>query len=499
VPLLFLALYVAVYARFAVRLVLFPLGLDQGEASDAWSAWLIAQGQLPYSHNDHFPYFSINYPPVWAALVALPMAFTGPSLAPARAFSAFVTMMDALFIGMAVWRLTRAGGQRSVVLLAAFIAGALFLSSPYVFHTTPLSRLNSTLTLFGLLALSFAERPTPRRMVVCVLCLIASVFTKPTGLFIATACLGWVVMMKPRIGLGAAGAFAAAAAVLLVALQTGTGGAFWTNVVSANAGVFDAGELGRYLVNFLGIHAVVVGLAVVEVWRSLRGAHPSPWMFALGAGLAESLLVGHWGAGESYFLDALAVSCVLAGCAIARILGSRQRGGDLRRGLPRPLLVLGAPATVLGVLLFAQMLLMSHGAVSRSLPFLPDRGIQAWILGRVPMAADLDAGEEIVQLIRESKGPVLSEEPSFALAAGREIVGNANHLRDLDEKGLWRGDALVADIRARRFGVVVLNAQRYPKGVLEAIGQSYYVTREVEMGAATYLVFLPGKDPPGRA
>jgi hypothetical protein len=143
-------------------------------------------------------------------------------------------------------------------------------------------------------------------------------------------------------------------------------------------------------------------------------------------------------------------------------------------------------------LLLAQSLLMAHGPVSRRLPFLPDRGIQAWILGQEPSLADRVAGAEIVDLVRTAPGPVLSEEPSFALAARQSPSASASHLRDLDDQALWNESTLVADIEQHRFGLIVLNAQRYPPSVLAAIGRSYYVTRAVRMGSATYLVFLPG-------
>src|SRR3954465_7837532 len=69
-----LLLYCVIYVRFAGGLIVSPFGLDQGEGYDAWSAWLIAQGELPYGHNVTTQYFSINYPPLWSALVSIPMA-----------------------------------------------------------------------------------------------------------------------------------------------------------------------------------------------------------------------------------------------------------------------------------------------------------------------------------------------------------------------------------------------------------------------------------------
>jgi len=251
-----------------------------------------------------------------------------------------------------------------------------------------------------------------------------------------------------------------------------------------------------------------MGMALIECWGGIRRSQWSPWILALVTTLGESLLVGHWGAGESYFLDALAVASVLAGATLARVLGNRElfpkRAAEKRQTVdpplqrsPRRTSPPASPSLVLAGLLLAQAVLMSHGAISRYVPFLPDRGLQAWILGREPGPNDAAAAAEIIDLLADTQGPVLSEEPSFVLAAGRALVGNANQLRDLDEKGLWHSNALVADVQARRFGVIVLNAQRYPASVLSAIGRSYYLARTVPFGAATYLVFYPGGERPG--
>ena len=67
--LLRLAIYALVYVQFAAQLAGFPFDVDHGEGYDAWSGWLINQGQLPYTSNASFPYYSSNYPPLWSYLV----------------------------------------------------------------------------------------------------------------------------------------------------------------------------------------------------------------------------------------------------------------------------------------------------------------------------------------------------------------------------------------------------------------------------------------------
>jgi hypothetical protein len=87
---------------------------------------------------------------------------------------------------------------------------------------------------------------------------------------------------------------------------------------------------------------------------------------------------------------------------------------------------------------------------------------------------------------------VLSEDPGFTLAAGKEIVGNATHLRNLYQAGLWQPEPLVTDLAARRYHTVVLDAELYPEPVLSAIGRNYFLYDTVMVYQATQKVFLPG-------
>ncbi len=55
-------------------------------------------------------------------------------------------------------------------------------------------------------------------------------------------------------------------------------------------------------------------------------------------------------------------------------------------------------------------------------------------------------------------------------------------------------DELVAAVRARRFGWIVLNAELYPEPVLAAIGQSYYLYEEYEINGTRQRLFAPGDE-----
>lgn len=467
-----LALYAVFYLQFAAQLIAYPFDVDQGEGYDAWSGWLLDRGQLPYTPNTAFPYYSSSYPPVWSYLVSLPMAWLGPGLAPARAVSALAALLAAVVVGTAA-------RQRGASAVAGILALLLFLGSPYVFHTTPLARVNGTALLFSVLALRAFEVPTRRRVWLGSVALLVALFTKPTAVDAAVAGLGAVLLRAPARGLVASAALAAAGLGVFALLTWGTGGAFWLNVVQAKVAIPSEPErLAAYALNLIETHGILLVLAASEAVRAARRGDWSPWVLFFPATLALALLsVAKAGSGESYYLGTAAAASVLAATALVRWLESRSRWT-----LP----LAGA--------LLAQALLFSHGPLSQAVSWLPDRGLQADVLGRAPTAEMARAGAEVVALLRAASSPVLAEDPSFAVQAGKPVVGNAAHLHDLYRGGLYDPSALVSDVEARRFGAVVLDAQQYPGPVLEAIGRSYYLARVVETTGARYQVFLPGRE-----
>lgn len=462
--------YVIVYLQFALQLARFPFDVDQGEGYDAWSGWLINLGHLPYTSNAEFPYYSSNYPPLWSYLVSIPMAWSGPGLSAGRVLSTIAALAAAGAMGVAAYRLS---GRR----LAAVLAPGFFLASPYVFHTTPLARVNSLALLAAVLGLTLLEQPTRRRVLFGSLALAAALFTKPTALDAAAAGVLAVLLRAPARGAAAAlmiGGLAIAGAALMMAL---TNGAFWLNVITGNVNPFDAHQLAAYLSNFSILHCVLLATAAAQAAHMIRHRAWSPWLMYAMTSCVAALGVAKWGAGESYFLGAIAATCVLSAVWIAGFIESA----------PSPRL-----RWSLCTALFIQGLLLSHASLNMLMPWLVDRGPQAAFLGRPPAIDDLQAGLVIANEIRDARGPVLSEDPSFAVFAGKPLVGNATHLRNLYHAGLWDPSPMVNDLLAHKYAIVVLDAELYPEPVLAAIGQAYFLDRTVHINGATYQVFLPG-------
>jgi hypothetical protein len=307
---------------------------------------------------------------------------------------------------------------------------------------------------------------------------LLALFTKQTTVDAVAAGLLFLLLRDRRSGLLAAAALGGIGGLLWLALDVVHRGQFFVNVVIGNVNPFSPSQAVAYYSNFLELHGLLVALAGWQAWRAFRTRTVGPfelyWVLALGLAVG----VGKWGAGESYFLAPIIASCVLAGSALAEAL-------RLAPGHPRALLGVGG-------LVLVQAGLLAHGPLADVAPIFADRGVQAAVLAREPREQDLEEAAKLVAEIRYFESPVLSEDPGYSLAAGKEVVGNATHLRNLHQAGAWRPDNLVADLAERRFNFVVLDAELYPEPVLEAIGRYYYLYETYAVGPTVQQLFAAG-------
>jgi hypothetical protein len=465
--------YLLVFVAHTGNLAAYPYDLDQGEGYDLNSGWLLAQGRPIYTDNERFPYYSSNYPPAFSLLLAPIVAQTGPTLAAGRLLSAAAALLAALMIaGVVQWR-TRDG-------IAALTAALLFVGSTYVFHTTPLARVNALALLFALAGLGCCLRSGRIWRVGVVVCFLLALYTKQTTVDAVAAGLLALTLRDVRAGFLVGLVVAFLGLVGLWLLDSTHLGAFWTNVVVGNVNPFDPKQAFDYYANFLQLHLVMVGLAGWQVARAVRSRSVGPFELYWAASLVLAISVGKWGAGESYFLAPIAASTVLSGQAVAEL----HRQSEQRAWL----------LSLVGGLLLLQGLLSAHGPLYQFGPLFADRGAQAAVLSRWPGESDVKAAGNLVDLLRRADGPVLLEDPSYGLAAGQEVVGNATHLRNLYQAGVWSPEALVDDLRERRYSWVVLNAELYPEPVLAAIGRYYYLYEVYEINGTSQQLFAPGEE-----
>jgi hypothetical protein len=393
-----------------------------------------------------------------------------------------------------------------------------------------------------------------RNLVLGLLMLLCAGYTKQMAVFTVAAALFYVFLRDVKKAIVSGVALAAVAGVIFWFLNVATDGQWWINTIQANVNKFEYLQTISFLKQWFRLHTLFVLLAagylLYELFWDRLSAYSLWFFFALGAGA----LSGKWGAGFGYFTTNVAAACLVSGLALGRLqkaasgrytLGEKIKSfadtaaGSLRaaaetattaRFSPRrawqllwtvlrkrvawaspllavliPLLyllqaprllhlptsgpVFGPLARTLGV---ADALIVSECSTPEQPRYHQYHDTMGYTqLGHLLTADDYAVGEEILNYVRTSDGPVFSEEAMFSLLAGEPVVTNPTQLLNLYNNGLLDTTEMIERINRQEFGVVIFRAQFYPLPVRDAIGQNYQHVETLCMNGFFYHILWP--------
>ncbi len=512
-----------IYVHFAVGVMRFPFDYDQGEGFELVDTIMFSEGEWPYRNNETYPFYASNYPPLFHVIL-VPFAWLfGPAYWYGRLAGFVATLITAAAIG---WIVLREGRHRPL----AVMTGLAYLASNYIYHVGPLFRQHISMVMFETLAILVLAHVTEgqdvrrRRwtMAVGLLLLLAAGYTKQLALATCVAVFVFLFVRNPRRSIVWGVAFAGAAGLLFVWINIATGGEWWANIIAANVNEYFLQQFIDLFEQWFRLHYALVipaGLfALYELYFDRLSLYSVWWALAV----ANTALSGKWGAGDSYFATAIAATCVLSGIFAARTVRGEWQFPDnyLARALARPRafaarhrrsLLRGAGVIVpaVYVLYAASVVKMPtegrfFGALSDVLGLESSYGDRyafydaaGWVpgyatIGHVPSQTDIDNGWRLVDVIRASERPVMSEEAGFSLQAERDVITNPTQLKNLYENDLFDPANLVAAIRAHEFGAIIFRAQFYPPPVLDAAYEAYYPDETIPMNGFNYEVWRPG-------
>lgn len=520
----------AIYVHYAIGLMRFPFDYDQGEGFELVDTMLFSQGEWPYRNNEVYPYYASNYPPVFH-LVLVPFAWIfGAEYWYGRLVGFLGTLIAAAVIGEIVYR---EGRHR----LIAIMAGLTFLASNVVYHVGPLFRQHMFMVMFEVLAVAvLAHAPTienqtrrRRTIVVGLLLLLAAGFTKQHAIATCVAVFVFLFLRRPRLSLSWGVVFAIAGGLLFLWIDRSTNGEWYKNIIAANVNTYFPQQFVGLFKQWLRLHwALVVPatlFALYELYFTRLSLYTIWWVAAVGS----TVLSGKWGAGDSYFATSIAGTSVLAGIFAARTLNAAwefpadhpytqlfsAKFGKLRDKQSAVTMIASLLIAALFLAYGASVIHMpTEGAVFG--PLSDALGLESsygdryafydsagWTegyatIGHIPTQQDIDNGWKIVELLQDSGKPAMSEEAAFNLRADLDVITNPTQLKNLYENDLVDPSALIADIKAHRFGVVVFRAQFYPPPVLDAVYEAYYPVQVIPMNGFNYEVWRPGPPQPER-
>jgi len=521
-----------VYVHYSVSLFRFPFDYDQGEGFELYDTVLQSQGRWPYQDSQIFPFYTSIYPPLFH-IITVPLVWLfGPKLWTGRLVGFTASLIAAGAIG---WGVHRASGNRVI----AVLSGLTFLASNYTFHIGPLFRQHMTMVMFETLAIvTLAQAPIPGHLPPelggspvgentdrgrvfpplfalfangggwgwGLFFLLCAGYTKQLALATVLAGLGYLFLRGPKRALLAGLGLAVIASGLFLYINLATHGWWYTSIIRANINAYDVNQALSLYKQWFSLHLVIALIAlarlIYETYFARLSAYSVWFLFAL----ANGLLSGKFGAGESYFVTTTTAACVLAGIAMAKLWGwamkaevSQLRLGDARRRTPLAVAV----ALAIPLLYLWQTRLTLHtytegpiyGPIARMLGVTGQRGYydsQGYTqLGPRPTQADHEGGYAIAELARHAPGPVFSEEAGFMFVAGKPVVTNAFPQLVMYQAGLFDPTQEIEMINQKAFGLVIFRAQFYPPPVLQAIGANYQPMTEIQMNGFLYRILEP--------
>lgn len=449
---------VAAAAAFAIvhaaRAVAFPFPLDYGEGPLLDQARHLARGQNPWRVPlDDYPFTVANYPPLLPALL-VPMANAGALAYP---LGRVLAISAAMVCAWHVFDVVRAhGGER----LHAAAAAALFVASPYVVFWSMLVRVDFVALALSLGAVRLvARRPDGKWTPVAAGALVAlAALTRQSHLLAAPLAIAGT--LRARRGFAAAAFLATVAggvAAAVVALQLATGGGFLFHVVTANANRVSSSLLGDFAADLGVTSAAMLVVAAAQALR--RDPAARLVSFYLLGGALSALAIAKVGSHVNYFLELIAAASIACGVA------------------------LGRARSQLRIVVAAQI------AASIAIAALRPLHMEEKVAER----ADF---ERLRAIVAAQEGPVLADETMGLLPmVGKDIVLQPFELTQLARQGLWDDGRVVADLRAARFGLVLVNdgpatpafwvRERWTPRMRDALREAYVPTGALA-GATLY-------------
>jgi hypothetical protein len=191
-----------------------------------------------------------------------------------------------------------------------------------------------------------------------------------------------------------------------------------------------------------------------------------------------TLANGKEGSDINYFLEWNVSLAPLAGIFLFRLLPAP---GNITRLRPSQLAAAAVPILILTTV-------------------LPTAGM-GWIRTfNGPLLADrekLEVYRQVLAIVRETPGPVFSEDMSLLYKTGKEVPAEPAMIQCLANAGMWDERPFVRMIQERRFGLVLamvnretedlLSPRRYSPAVTKAIEQAYEPVSLIE----DYRVYRP--------
>lgn len=492
-----------------------PVQLDYGESPLLAQAVQWLHGQQIY-HNDAAPPFTVgNYTPIFTwATAAVAALWTGVRMGAGRAVSAAGCFLTALAIAGCTWesaslpllwprRGSRPRGALHVPwglrLALACFSGGVYLSARYVWSWGILGRVDALAVGFSMAGvwwtLRAGYRPADRgrdRLWLAGLLFMCAVYTRQDVVEGAVASIAGLALYDWRRALRLAAWTAGLCAAMGALLLATSHGQFYIQVFLYNENHFSWGTVRSAWLQWLqgsgGGVLLRIAIAGALIWL-LSGGQVSAGLL-LGLTLLTSATVGKIGSSINYFLPLLAACAWCTGLLGLRAAGLAAGGPWVLKwlGLAVPALFLTWATAVLpwwavpfGHLSPAYGRFLERSASSTQTLRHTARSWGGTAGGRVS-----PQWSQLIALVAAAPGPVVSEDMSFVVLAGRPLAFQPFELTQASEDGHWDQNLFVQRLLNGDYALVILpvnvlsphaglDLSRWSPAMYAAVRQAYTV------------------------
>ena len=444
------------YLFYAARAVTFPFGLDYGEGP-LWQQAMMIPGPQMYGEITHPPFIIFIYPPVYHLSVRALAAIGIDPLAAGRGISLAATIAIAVLVGSITLIAMKKSAATRARIFGSALAGLMVLTYRPVQELAVWMRPDALAIAFSMAGVYVAIIAQQRTNILLLAVLLFSfaIYTKQTELSAPIAALVVAAIINFRWALKAVVFGLIISGVALIILLLATHGGFWRHIIEYNAhNRFILKNIPHLLVRQRGdaLGLLTGVMAFGFLWRTEETLYPGRDLRAWAAAMRQSkklralsiasvwfvlasaqlITLGRPGSWDNYFVEWMCITTIPIGMT-ATIAWAGLATGDT----PTPL------SGLAGV--FLTLILGAH-VLHRS-PF-------EFPIVDNPRAIALRA--HLVDLIRQSRKPVLSDEMVLLLRAGQQVFIETAIFTELAYTGYWNQEPLLKLIQNHDFGFVIM-------------------------------------------
>ncbi len=410
--------YFAAFLFYGVVCVAFPYDLDNEEGFILNQIHQLRHGQTIYPDLKTPPYTVGNYPPVYQ-IVNLPFAFVfGTHHWYGRIISILSTLLLGFLVGRIVYRLTDD-------IFAAGISGMFPFAVHYIYRWGVLNRVDMLALALALAGLYRVFR-APNKIILPVVLFLLALYTKQVMIAAPLAAFLYISKINQK----KAGLFAVSLGLsglmVFLTLYGLSHGEFFKHLILYNMNPFRWSSLWNYLTNMLRFYWPFFLLAAAGFFIHWKGDEKflfGSWFILSGL---VALSAGKDGSAVNYLIELMIAGAILAGVSLSFLRKSVLWG-----------------QYILALLVIIQLGMIPH------LPYT-----RYWY-GPVPDQARYNRARSVERILRETPGPVLSDDAALLIRAGKPVLFQPFIMSTLDKQNLWNPAGFIQDIQAKKYSLVL--------------------------------------------